>query len=151
MTTSIRPIPAGGEDRRPALVGPAAEKAEAMAWLRAHLQWERRLTEIRRAQKTPAPTAADRVPDGQSTGPTISRRARAHRAVAAVLLGASATAGVLFLAPPSKGSSPSTSPGLTPIARPASGAAFNTPCSWRSRGWFCSPAQVFTVRAPGVR
>jgi hypothetical protein len=119
MTRPIHQIPAVRRSRRPALVEPPADHIEAMAWLRAQLQWEGRLSEVRHAHHDTAPIAGDLVPNGRPR-PRISRRARTRRGLAAVLLGVSVTAGLLVIAPPSGGGSPSIS-GPTPVVGPVSG------------------------------
>ena len=147
MTSVIRRIPASREGQGRAAAGPPSDRAEAVAWLRAQLGWERRLAEVRGAHHRSAPTS-EPVSDGHGEGPTASRRARARQALTAVLLGASLAAAVLIVAPPSGGSSASPSPGLTPVARPVSNAAVGTRCDWRPRGWFCTGDPAVTVRAP---
>jgi hypothetical protein len=127
MTTSIRPVRTGGHGHRPPPAGLPAEQAEAVAWLRGHLRWEQRLTEVRRAYERTVPPA-DLPLDSRPSQPTTSRGARARQALIAVLLGASLTAGVLVLAPGTGKGSSSTPHGLTPVARPASGASFDTQC-----------------------
>ena len=122
MTSPTHQAPAGRHGQPPALVGPPAEHTEPMAWLGAH-QWRGRLSKARHAHHDTAPIASELVPKG-GPRPRISRRARTRRVLAAVLLGVSATAGLLVIAATSRGSSPSIS-GLTPVVRPVSGTPSN--------------------------
>jgi len=147
MNPSIRRIPAGGHGQGPASAGPPSDRAEAVAWVRAQLRWERLLADVRRAHNQSVPPSAP-VSDGPGAGRTVSRRARARHALAGVLLGAAVAGGVLIVAPPSAGNPASPSPGLTPVARPVSSAAVSGRCAWRPRGWFCAPDSAGTVRVP---
>ncbi len=114
------------------------DQLAARVWLTRHLGWERRLAELRQTSDRahhPAETE-HHCPDAERPAPL---RVRVWRSLSAVLLGATLTAGVMFIAPPTTGSS--TRHELTPVVAdpsPSRGVASN--CHWRPHGWFCLPA-----------
>ena len=90
MTPKIRQLPAGWQRQGSAPAGQPSDRAEALAWLRGELQWERRLTEVRRAYNETA-SVTELVPDERGAAdvmpaspcppraPTRRRPARAAR------------------------------------------------------------------------